>query len=660
MRLITRTIYRAFPELDSFDDGLCRAFVGVAALSWRARAVRYVSVALIGVATLALAIVLSSALHNWRALSKLDDGPRLLLASIPLTLTLAAGFLTALLARDRLLRRRVRKLIRDRGGCPHCGYRLLGVPVDAELCVVCPECGKPTVVDAAMGELAAGTAGQRVYNAVLPRIDERGRRRRRRVVKTVLWGGGPILTLLLLAYGSWWVVLIRDARAARSERDGAARWREMIAAAQPIPGSPSAGREIPTAELDAANRWSEFEAAITEVSEATHRFATLHAGEYRYTDGRFGTVEYTLIGEAPVEVHRGKPVPNAASDFAMLEAMSRAAIAELQSQGVITRLSAIRGMSVVMRPTPETDSSSGTIRPSLITLLLPHLGASRQAARLCAARMHLALKAGDEGAYIDALDTGMAIARVLDTGTTLIERLVATAIEALMFDRVKAQLDEYPTEQWTSAVRATLERRRRKAGPCAGFRGEAVFAADYVKWFFAQPMKVQRAALLGDRGNFGPPAASAPALWKIGTYRSNIDALDCLHASWGQYAALEPHDRPATPPAAVGSNLLLPQVLAPAFVSAIGSEDRSVFLRRELDLLLAIRHYRQRVGRPPEKPDDLVPSELSALPIDPFSGRPLGFTLVPAAGGASPTFQVAPIPGPGEPAAESDSTSPGP
>lgn len=660
MRLLTRTVYRAFPELDSFDDGLCRAFVRVAASSWRARAVRYLSVALIGVATLALAIVLSAALHNWRALSKFDDGPRLLLASVPLTLTLAAGFLAAMLVRDRLLRRRVRKLIRDRGGCPHCGYRLLGVPVDAELRVVCPECGKPTVVDAAMGELAAGAAGQRVYNAVLPRIDERGRRRRRRVVKTVFWGGGSILTLLLLAYGSWWVVLIRDARAARSERDGAARWREMIAAAQPIPGSPTAGDAFPPAQLDAANRWSEFEAAITEVSEATRRFATLHAGEYRYADGRFATVEYLQIGEAPVEFYRGKAVPNAASDFAVQEAMARAAVADLQSQGVIARLSAVRGMSVVMRPTPETDSSSGMLMPGLIGVRLPHLGASRQAARLCVARMHLALEAGDQDAYIDALDTGMAVARVLETGTTIIERLVATAIEALMFGRVKAHLDEYPTESWTAAVRETLDRRRQQLGTNAGFLSEGVLAADYVKWFFAQPEKVQRAALLGDLEDLGLPGRSGPALWKVGTYKSNIRAFESLYPSWAQYAALEPHSRPAPPPASLGSDLVLPQALAPAFQSAIASEDKLHLQRRELDLLLAIRHHTQRNGHPPGKAEDLVPDELAALPIDPFSGRPLGFTLVPAAGGASPTFQVAPIPDPSEPAAESGSTPPGP
>ncbi|MBY0395864.1 MAG: hypothetical protein K2X91_05250, partial [Thermoleophilia bacterium] len=353
MRLIRRKIWRAIPELDAFDDALCRAFVRVAASSWRARAVRYVSVVLIGVVTIALAIMLSASLHNWRVLSRLDDGPRLLLAGIPLTFTLAAGFLTALLVRDHLLRRRVRQLIRDRGGCPHCGYRLLGVPVDAELRVVCPECGKPTVVDAAMGELAAGAAGQRVYNAVLPRIDERGRRRRRRVIKTVAWGSGSLVTFLLLTYGLWWILLLSDARTARAERDGAARWRKLIAAAQPIPGSLPAGVQVLPSELEVRNCWPEFEAAVTRVSDASRRFMDERADQFRLADGSLGYLDLSAIGSTPPRPIRGRSEADAQHDAATLEAMARVALAEFDAQGITAALSRIREMSVVLRPSPE-------------------------------------------------------------------------------------------------------------------------------------------------------------------------------------------------------------------------------------------------------------------------------------------------------------------
>lgn len=658
MRLLRRKLWRAFPELDEFDDALCRAFVRVATSSWRARAVRYLCTAVAGLATIVVASAISGKLLGLRGQTAIGNIVVVASATLVLTTALAAGFVGALVGRDWLLRRRVRRIIRDRGGCPHCGYRLLGVPVDAECRVTCPECGQVTVVDAAMGDLVDAASGQRVYNAVLPRLDERGRRRRRRVVKAVAWVGGSALTLLLLAYGAWWIVLLSDARAARAERDGAAKWRAMIAAAQPIPGSLPPGAVVTPDMLARMDRWDEFVAAVCEVSDATRRFSDRHAEGLRLSDGTVPWVEYTLIGDdSPATPAPGQTPAERLRNLDIQRALSLAAVEELESSGVAAMLSRVRHMGVVMRPTPETDSSDGTVREALIGILLPHLGECRQSARLCVARMHLALQAGDQERYIDALDTGLALARVLDTGTTMIERLVGTAIDSLLIGRVKRHIAQYPTLEWTAAVREVLERRRRNVGLDAVVRGEQVLAGDAIKWMFAQPGKVHRAALLGDYGDLGVSGPKIP-VFATGTYRANLRVVDRGSDAWAAYAGTEPCLRWGPPPGNYAGPLLLPQALTPGYTRFLASEDQLTMQHRELTVLLAIRHYEQRTGGPPQKAADLVPDELPALPLDPYTGRPLMFTVVPAVDGAKAIYAVGPEPEPKKP--DTPRPTPGP
>ncbi|MCC6660402.1 MAG: hypothetical protein IT437_05905 [Phycisphaerales bacterium] len=140
MRLPYSKVYRAFPELDRFDDGQCRLFVRQAtAGSLRRRAAGaglQLLAAVCGVFAWLLIVGVGQSL-----LRLLRDGA----VRDVLTIVLAAGLvfvpsIAALITRDAWLRRSVRaRLVSAR--CPGCEYSLLGLPVVLGV-AVCPECGQ--------------------------------------------------------------------------------------------------------------------------------------------------------------------------------------------------------------------------------------------------------------------------------------------------------------------------------------------------------------------------------------------------------------------------------------------------------------------------------------------------------------------------------------
>ncbi len=159
MRFLTRRIWRAFPELDRFDDARCARFVRAAHRTPLALLLTWFLASLAGALAGLVAIITPIALR------RADDGNRYLptldnvLEHVLLESWwfwwgwLLAAMLAAFLTRDLLLRLRIRSLLRTRAICVQCHYSLLGLAVPPSLIVVCPECATPTHVDPALGEL---------------------------------------------------------------------------------------------------------------------------------------------------------------------------------------------------------------------------------------------------------------------------------------------------------------------------------------------------------------------------------------------------------------------------------------------------------------------------------------------------------------------------
>ncbi|MGJ8637688.1 MAG: hypothetical protein ACSHX5_12685 [Phycisphaerales bacterium] len=148
MRLLTRKIYRAFPELDQFDDSTCERYIS---------RISKISTGTIGCLVILLVVVLS-----FIAWAYIEYNTRQLLYFILkkqhvkmgvyldtfVLLFAYSGFiwfpwLSVLVARDRWLYRGIRKQLNG-ALCKECEYSLLGLTVMQDLkvpYVKCPECG---------------------------------------------------------------------------------------------------------------------------------------------------------------------------------------------------------------------------------------------------------------------------------------------------------------------------------------------------------------------------------------------------------------------------------------------------------------------------------------------------------------------------------------
>ena len=140
MRIPLYKAYRAFPELDPFDDERCLAYVRTARRShpWSRVLVWIVSAALVFPGTY-ISVLLVGALHrlvfgglattNWEIAGVLGS----------FALAVAAPLIAALAVGDLWLRRAIQRQLRL-SSCPRCGYSLLGLRV-SDGAVTCPECG---------------------------------------------------------------------------------------------------------------------------------------------------------------------------------------------------------------------------------------------------------------------------------------------------------------------------------------------------------------------------------------------------------------------------------------------------------------------------------------------------------------------------------------
>ena len=140
MRILTKRLYRAFPELDRFSDIQCGLLMRRVHLDVAARFIVRAAPLLASGVALLLVVVLLVVTEILVPAQKLFRDADILFG---LLASLGLAALAGLLARDLLLRRFLIKAIRlriDRVRCLSCRYILIGQRPDGDA-VSCPECG---------------------------------------------------------------------------------------------------------------------------------------------------------------------------------------------------------------------------------------------------------------------------------------------------------------------------------------------------------------------------------------------------------------------------------------------------------------------------------------------------------------------------------------
>jgi DNA-directed RNA polymerase subunit RPC12/RpoP len=140
VRLPWSKVYRAFPELDQFDDRRCEEFVRSARRRFRHE---FAPRLLLQVLVTALCVIIAAGISGrWMAFADVRLAP--VAATVPCAVLLGCSLLPAVLIRDLWLRSMLRRHIGN-ARCQGCGYPLLGLPVMGEAKmpgVRCPECGE--------------------------------------------------------------------------------------------------------------------------------------------------------------------------------------------------------------------------------------------------------------------------------------------------------------------------------------------------------------------------------------------------------------------------------------------------------------------------------------------------------------------------------------
>ena len=608
MRIPLGRVYRAFPELDRFTDAQGEQFVRAACKrGWRRYFHRILVVVFLLLGWVAASVMFAFGaflLDRFVPTLHRSDTAFWILATLSLLLFATPIFLT-LPVKDWLLLRRLRLVIRARGTCPSCQYSLLGAMVDDRDNVICPECGMGLEADACLNEISTDESGRRQF---MPSGKHKSLEfwtpRRRRIGKRLAIAAAVFVFIVLpLSWGGYEIFLRKQAATAAAERPGAEGILAFVEAAQPAGSS------------DEENGWTALEEVATEVTVVQDDIFDAFSAR---TDPGYAYPDFTYIYAGIDDRLEGERLT--AAEFSLQLALDT--LDELRETGTLSQLDALaqhrRAVHQFTLPLSQP----------AINIMLPSLGSARNLARINAARMHLAAESGDREEFLAAFESGLAIARFCAHQFTLIEALVSDAIVSLLHERARAAILQHPDAEWLDGIEAAIARQTPPLPPSHRFAGDVFMGLDTIGWFFSDPARPRfgrfSPQIGGLTGGFGTVSLFDG---RLGTYAENRNAFMAIFEPYIAAAGTDPVSRPALPtPDSTG--LLLIDILAPSLNRTLNTiDDRNTSTRATTTMIALERHYLAR-GTYPESLEALVPTFVTALPLDPFTGEPLRYELL--------------------------------
>lgn len=609
MRLLRLKPYRAVPELDGFSDQQCSQFMVAARASWRGKLVRC---AIVAISLFAITVVVSIvAVATWRSLgsrpltSSGDFAFQVITSSI---LGFAIGMLGGLLVNDLLLRRDIRRLIRECGSCPECRYTLVGMPVSDERCLQCPECGRRVDTDESMGDIAVNARGERAYLPQVARVDSTSAQRRRRRHRVfVAWSTGAFALLFIVAgvmYGSFYWSLRQQAARAKSDRRTAVDIE--AARAKMWPNGRESGSE---------SEWEKFESTISAFMKLEVQLQTEYAEAGQNFPAR--TFDFTALDASMTEASFKKSRWD--RTLASASADARRYLQRARDDGLFARLVELRDLKSPMR-------TLGFDEPNqmFFTATLSGAGETRFVGHVCLGRMHVAMQAGDLDEYANAVEDAMTVSNIYSRQGLMIELLNGLAVEKLVYDLLQEHMPAFPDRMWHERLLAVARRHADRVTLIDAHRCERISVRDALQVFHSDPWVIQRVMLGMDWYQTVP--VGRPFSGRVGGYEENMRRVDAHFDGW---IANRQSNTAIVPPTTTGSVIV--DAFTPWSTNAAATEMKTVAVRRRVVLALSCATYESRHARWPGDIEELVP----LLPdrtylIDPLVRRP--FTLAPEKG----------------------------
>ncbi len=608
MRILTRTIWRAFPELDRFSDEQCERFVKAANARKVPKTITWCVVALVGVLVAAAAMIVPIWLRpdirgNYTyGFPYWDDiYMHALLGKVWFwAWWMLAGGIAGFITRDVLLRLRVRRILRTRATCVQCRYSLLGLAVPASLIVQCPECGTPTHVDESMGELTVDEQGAARFTPKdvrkPPRIFTTSRMRVIKRVAVVTAIGLPVIVGGSFFCYEWF--LRRQAAKALADRLTPQALMEMMERGQPADSDPQS-----VSVYDILRRAEREKSNADVLLDQKHPFEIVVGEEVRWPDMSRIYMPYDP-GSKPTEfdlatARRGR------WQFDLYQRSQLPAMLDEMSATSNSR----RGYDFL----PQDPAMS---------IVLPELGQMRKFGRYNDARMHVAMQSRDVNEWLRAFESSLALARACSTQPFVIHGLVAAAIESAAYRQLRALLATHPDASTLDKIDRAISRQP-SSNSQKWFETEDRMLRDAVAWTFSDPKNI-RFGLQSKTVSFaiGANTEKLDKRW-IGTYAQNravIDARTDRAVAMLQMTSYERIRQAA--PIASQRMTLADLLLEMAFKNPIGSMTLRDAERTATQTMMALERYYLAHGDYPQTLQQLVPDFLRELPTDPWAATP--------------------------------------
>lgn len=617
MRLITKDLWRAFPELDRFDDDRCRRFV-IAAQRGKRAAIWRILLNLILTASVAAAIGSIGLAIMWLFWDAGGgtSGPaagswRFAFGLFILCLAIVAAGLASLVFRDQLLRRRVAHFIFARGKCPQCRYNLLGVRVPESLRMQCPECGLELEVDPALTELSGvapaslnptGHASESPRQLHLIRTVESAswvpkwftaaRRRKTLLLSLALLGLGIAITASIWCWR--WYAIEAQAKRAAALRVGLAGIDAITQSMNPN-GSQST--------LLTENAWDHYDRA-NDLRARAERFVNENSPDLASRIDPSSQPEYEVLADAQTYFRPYRTDENDIAEAWRAE-LARRYLIEMGRQGLWDALDTLAATPNAFRPQPPMVPGQP---PDSYVVQLSEL---RNIVKFCATRMAVAEGHNDATEYCRALRAGLSVARLAPRNPTAVSWLIALSSERLLLDRVQTTVRLGASKPWLDAIQQTLASTPDPPPISTMILAEREYMRDVALWFFADPAQVRNGWEQFQAAGFEQPDT------RVGTLEENLTAIDTLRDLLLADLNRTVSQRSSRSYDVLGD--LMSSQSATPLRRTVAMADALTMHRRAVTIHLAIERFLLDHAQPPESLAALVPGYLSAVPPDPLA-----------------------------------------
>lgn len=595
MRLLARSVHRAFPELDAFSDAECRIYVRNATASPLRRAARIA----VNIAVLAGLVALEvHLLRPWITSLYLPERmPALLL------LVLCTVGIGALVMRDLLLRLAIRRIMGRGARCPQCSYSLAGLPVSQGQAVTCPECARTTDVSVHASHFARGADGLLRFlpgpEAQVPVDPWLTARRVRAVARWTAVAAAAVSVALAIPMTIWEVHLRRMASAANAAAASLPSAAALLEAAMP-----AAAKEPGDSAFDAL---SEFHARCGSLQGSV----LLHEISDWPQIWWFGSSRVAEQGQAELPL-------------AMRTRLAARLVPEARNAGLIESLERLGRAAAIRLP---VDPAAGSTLWACMKARMDALpDAIHRASNMASLWMLDACARGEPVEAARAFRTILALSSIngmlrpfpfsgsVVGAAQLLEHLAAVSRlqggdEAL---RVARQgFDRNLRCRFAPESIAALETRMFQEQVIRTFGDPAVLRWRVFPWIRTQAYE----SAIGHRWGRGAPVTQDPSALAFDFDREWAASLELLPAELLSYARSVPWDAPAQ--ASVATGVPLPPMAA----SAVAWLPRWTPGREPAQLadfavacVLGIEEFRRANDRLPAALGELVPAYLPALP----------------------------------------------